>query len=186
MQILGSNPNAHPIESVDLKSYSPAMVVSMPSVPFRYSGHETFVCRYAWLPKAIREVGKTPNLFKEPDRAMVSLGVGKNMVHSIRFWAEMTQVIEPLESGEHGITAFGQQLIGHDGHDPYLESTRTLWLLHWKIATNPKSPLFFWHQLLNHWHRAEFRESEIIPFLERNMPAASGLRSKSTLAACRT
>jgi hypothetical protein len=149
---------------------------------FRFSGHETFVCRYAWLPKAIREVTKKASLFKDDDMAMVALGVGKNMVHSIRFWAEMAQIIEQTDSGGYQVTPFGQQLLGHDGHDPFLENSRTLWLLHWKIATNPNSPFFFWHQLLNFWHRAEFSESEILPFFEKNTPASgSGLRSASTL-----
>ncbi|MCC5022460.1 MAG: DUF4007 family protein [Candidatus Synoicihabitans palmerolidicus] len=156
----------------------------MPALaPFRFSGHETFVCRYAWLPKASREVTPNPLLFKDDDNAMVALGVGKNMVRSIHFWAEMAQVIEQVEDGSHRITSFGQQLIGHDGHEPFLESVSALWLIHWKIATNPKSPLFFWHQLLNFWHRAEFRESEIIAFFEKNTSATAALRSKSTLGA---
>lgn len=151
---------------------------------FRFSGHETFVCRYAWLPKAIREVAKHPLLFKDDDAAMVALGVGKNMVRSICFWAEMAQIIvKPEGSQKHEITDFGRDLLGHDGHDSYLENSHTLWLLHWKIATNAAEPLFFWHQLLNYWHRAEFTESEVIPFLVRTTPPGSGLRSDSTLEA---
>jgi hypothetical protein len=149
--------------------------------PFRFSGHETFVCRYAWLPKAIREVEENPMLFKNDDHAMVALGVGKNMVQSIRFWAEMAQVITQEDDGSYRITRLGHDVLGHEGYDPFLENSRTLWLLHWKIATNPKSPFFIWHQLLNFWHRAEFSESEILPFFEKNTPAGSTLRSKSTL-----
>ncbi len=151
---------------------------------FRFSGHETFVCRYAWLPKAIREVSKNPLLFKDDDEAMVALGVGKNMVRSICFWAEMAQIIvKPDGTQKHELTDFGRELLGHDGHDAYLENSLTLWLLHWKIATNPTQPLFFWYQLLNFWHRAEFTESEIIPFLAKNTPPGAGLRSESTLEA---
>ena len=39
----------------------------------RFTGHETFVCRFAWLPKVIRELGKDPLLFKNEDTAMVKL-----------------------------------------------------------------------------------------------------------------
>lgn len=115
---------------------------------------------------------------------MISLGVGKNMVRSICFWAELTQIISKInEKQQHEITSFGRDLLGHDGYDPYLENSRTLWLLHWKISTNPTDPLFFWHQLLNYWHRAEFTESEIIPFLVKNTPPGASRRSNSTLEA---
>ncbi len=155
----------------------------MPLSPihFRFSGHETFVCRYAWLPKAIREIAKVPSLFDNDDDAMVALGVGKNMVRSLKFWAECSQVIEQSEKGSYRTSVFGQQLLGHDGHDPFLEDPRTLWLLHWKIATNPKQPLYFWHQLLNFWHRADFSESEILPFFARNAPSGTLTRSESTI-----
>lgn len=63
--------------------------------PFRFSGHETFPCRYAWLPKAAREVNREPSVFSSDreDDAMVRLGVGKNMVRAIRFWAEVMDII---------------------------------------------------------------------------------------------
>jgi hypothetical protein len=149
---------------------------------FRFSGHETFVCRYAWLPKAIREIAKAPTLFSNDDSAMVALGVGKNMVRSIRFWAELSRVIEPMPQGAgYATSPFGQQLLGHEGHDPFLEDPRTLWLLHWKIATNPTQPLYFWHQMLSYWHRADFCESEITPFFEKNVPVGLSLRSANTI-----
>lgn len=139
----------------------------------RFSGHETFVCRYAWLPKAVEILRHKQNskLFSDEDDAMVRLGVGKNMVRSIRFWAESAGVIESIgDQKGYGVSSFGQQLLGHDGHDRCLEHTATLWLLHWKIATNPKTPIFQWLQMLNHWHRSEFTETEAIAFLKRNLP----------------
>lgn len=61
---------------------------------YRFSGHETFVCRYPWLPKAVRAVSENSEIFSDEDEAMVTLGVGKNMVRSIRFWADSLGVIE--------------------------------------------------------------------------------------------
>jgi len=46
---------------------------------YRFSGHETFPCRYTWLPKAVRNLSENENLFTDEDEAMVRLGVGKNM-----------------------------------------------------------------------------------------------------------
>ncbi len=65
---------------------------------YRFSGHETFPCRYAWLPKAVRGLREDPALFSNEDDAMVRLGVGKNMVRAIRFWADAAGVIQNEKS----------------------------------------------------------------------------------------
>lgn len=41
----------------------------------RFSGHESFVCRYGWLRKAYDGVSADPGLFTDLDRAIVALGV---------------------------------------------------------------------------------------------------------------
>lgn len=149
--------------------------------PRRFTGHETFVCRFAWLPKVIRELGTDPLLFKNEDIAMVKLGVGKNMVRSAKFWAECAGVIEEINGG-WAPTDFGQLVLGHDGYDEFLQRIETLWLLHWKLATNPKRPLFHWQQMLNHWQRAEFSESEVLPFLVRGLRTDESVKSERTFA----
>src|SRR5581483_7423582 len=48
------------------------------------------------------------------------------------------------------------------GFDPFLEDVRTLWLLHWKVASRPADPLFAWDFLLNKWPYAELTRSEVL------------------------
>jgi Protein of unknown function (DUF4007) len=52
-----------------------------PETNYRFSGHETFPCRYTWLPKAVPKLGARPDLFSrdQEDEAMVSLRVVKNV-----------------------------------------------------------------------------------------------------------
>ena len=52
---------------------------------FSFSGHETFPFRYTWLKKGVDAVSDDPSVFSS-DRATITLGVGKNMVRSIRHW----------------------------------------------------------------------------------------------------
>lgn len=148
---------------------------------YRYSGHDTFQCRYAWLPKAVRLVGNEghSDLFAREDNAMVKLGVGKNMVRSIAFWAETAGILEGAVS-KMAVTEFGRTLLGHEGYDEYLQNIQTLWLLHWKIATSPQ-PLFAWDFLLNQWHRPDFSRREAIQaFIERTIVLGKDL-SENTL-----
>ncbi|MGH6628336.1 MAG: DUF4007 family protein, partial [Burkholderiales bacterium] len=97
---------------------------------YRISGHETFPCRYTWLPKAVRGLRENPKLFSDEADAMVNLGVGKNMVRSIRFWSQVAGVATGgAKGGGHLLTKFGTTLLGERGLDPFLEDIRTLWLI---------------------------------------------------------
>ena len=61
---------------------------------YRFTGHETFPCRYPWLPKAIAALQDKPDLFRDIDEAIVALGVGKQMARAIRFWVEAAKVVK--------------------------------------------------------------------------------------------
>ena len=69
---------------------------------YRISGHESFPCRYTWLPKAVQGLAHDVKLFGDEDQAMVTLGVGKNMVRSIRFSA-CNGKRTPLAVSDHGV-----------------------------------------------------------------------------------
>src|SRR3972149_3656975 len=92
---------------------------------YRISGHETFPCRYTWLPKAVRGMRENPKLFSDEAAAMVILGVGKNMVRSIRFWSQVAGVTTAGgEGGGHLLTEFGTTLLSEGALDPFLEAIR--------------------------------------------------------------
>jgi hypothetical protein len=129
---------------------------------YRYSGHETFPCRYTWIPKAVIGLNSNPQLFSDEDQAMVALGVGKNMVRAIRFWADAAEIASPRnQDGGLDVSKFGLAIFGLEGHDKFLEDIRTLWLIHWKFSTGREQPLFAWHYLLNFWHRPDFTRTEV-------------------------
>lgn len=124
---------------------------------YRVSGHESFPCRYAWLPKAVRGLRENDRLFgADEDAAMVTLGVGKNMVRSIRFWSHATGIAAPKSRGTYGVTGFGEALLGSNGLDEFIEDMSTLWLLHWNLSTQVEAPLLAWDFLVNRWQEPEF------------------------------
>jgi hypothetical protein len=133
---------------------------------FRFSGHETFPCRYAWLSKVVRGLGMHEDLFSNEDDAMDHFGVGKNMVRSMKFWADLAGVIELNQEGGYELSDFGRNVFGHDGYDEYLQDPSTLWLIHWNLSTNNRQPFYFWHFLFNLWHRHEFSQNEVIEVLQ--------------------
>lgn len=130
---------------------------------FRFSGHESFPARYPWLPKAYKAILHNPEIFADDNNAMVTLGVGKNMVKSIRFWVQAFGVARAAHNTPGlAITEFGHQLFGEHGNDPFLEDIQTLWLLHWKLSSIKEDPLFAWYFLLFRWPEPQFYRSEIL------------------------
>ncbi len=114
-----------------------------------FSGHETFPFRYTWLKKAVDAVAADPYAFQAED-AMVKLGVGKNMVSSIRHWGLVTGMLEETAGrGRRRIrplapTGLGGSLFRDGGWDPFLEDPGTLWLLHWQLVSRPERATTWW------------------------------------------
>ena len=90
---------------------------------FTFSGHESFQCRQLWLKKGFDYI-KSGKSFNDDD-AVVILGVGKNMVASIRFWMKAFGLI----GIDDVLTPFAEKLLSDTGWDPYLEDEASLWLL---------------------------------------------------------
>ena len=142
-----------------------------------YSGHESFPLRFTWLTKAVRkcESIKLSDLFARDD-AVVHLGVGKNMVRSIRFWAVNTGMLEPIDSAGRATryrpSVLGSLLFGSEGYDPFMEDPGTIWLLHWQLATKRHLGTWFW--VFNELREVEFQKSAIVRELLRTIKLRSG------------
>ena len=142
----------------------------------KFSGHQTFAFRYGWLEKGVRAIAASPHAFAEDD-AIVHLGVGKNMVDSIRHWCQLTQLIEPIPGPKSTIspgfrvTQLARKLLLAPAWDLFLEDDASLWLIHWLLVSNP---LFAttWQLTFGHFQRPDFSKRELIDFVrafaERN------------------
>lgn len=131
-----------------------------------FGGHETFTFRYGWLKKGVDGLAQQPDIFSQ-EAAMVQLGVGKNMVRSIRHWCLATQVIQEDEAlpGTRTrpltLTGFGRSLLLGDAWDPYLEADGSLWLLHWRLATNTVRATT-WYWAFNRMKEQEFTRDSLL------------------------
>ena len=124
-----------------------------------FGRNESFPLRFGWIAKGLKALSVDQKIFNQED-ATVTLGVGKNMVASIRYWLQATGVVvrnrktNTLEPTRLGQIAFG------DGGDPYLEDEGTVWLLHWLLAANPvRATAIYW--FFNHFHKPRFTGVEV-------------------------
>jgi hypothetical protein len=137
-----------------------------PPARLSFSGHETFVFRHSWLKKAVDAVSEDPEVFTR-DSAIVTLGVGKNMVRSIRHWGLATGILaeEPKSRGTRLLVSeFGGMVMGPAGCDPYLEDPNTLWLLHWNILRQDQR-CTTWHYVFNSFPSVEFTRASLTQFV---------------------
>lgn len=146
-----------------------------------FGRHETFPLRFSWLPKGYQELSKDSKVF-ESDSSTVKLGVGKNMVSSIKHWMRATQLL----TDQNELTEYARFIFDEEtGCDPYLEDEATIWLLHWLLCSNPSNAttwFWFFNRYVNVDFDATSMQSALENFIEeqftsKSRPAKTTLKS---------
>ena len=126
----------------------------------KFGGHQSFHLRDQWLYKGIYWTNETPSILLHQDRniekAIQKMGVGKNMVNSIRYWLKATKLIE-IDNKGYYLTDIAQTILEKD---PYFELDGTLLLLHYLLVTN-KDEATTWHWFFNHFLADEFDKESL-------------------------
>jgi len=149
-----------------------------------FSGHETFPLRQIWLTKAYRYAASQnfdPACFTD-DSAIAELGVGKNMVSSIRHWALATDVLAE-DAGTMRPGRLGQLLIGTEdfpGIDPWFEDTNSVWLVHWALAGRGKRSTT-WRWLFSKVSESAFDRDRLVSQLSQWVSEEGMSSSANTL-----
>lgn len=102
----------------------------------KFRAHDTFFIRKGWISKGMRHVYNNPDVFiSKKDNPMDVLGIGANMVKALRYWLQAIGVTEEPASGKRSqnFTDFGKLVYKYD---KYIEEMGTLYLLHYKLASN--------------------------------------------------
>jgi hypothetical protein len=136
-----------------------------------FSGHESFSCKQLWLKKGYDFLVHGYN-FNAPD-AVIELGVGKNMVSSIRYWLrafmltsydQLTPIADYIFNDENGV-------------DPFIEDLGTLWLLHYLLVTGGEATLYNWFFLRLQKERKEFNRHQVVNTVRRYMVEADKIKA---------
>ena len=144
---------------------------------YSFSGHESFFCKPLWLKKAYDALVQGVN-FTSPD-AVAALGVGKNMVASIRYWSRSLGLSENDKPTSLAITIFDSV----NGYDPYLEDEGTLWLLHYFLLSKKVASLYHLTFLDFQREKREFDRDQLLSFIRRkcNVPEQKNVYNENTV-----
>jgi hypothetical protein len=135
----------------------------------KFSGHDTFPLRYGWLYKAVNHLNSGGKLQtskeEETQQAIIKLGVGKNMVNAIRYWAESADLLSSKRSQsniDYLTSGNGDYLFNGDtGKDPYLEHIGSVWLVHFWLNFNFQY-LTAYRYFFNYSHVQHFEKSKLL------------------------
>lgn len=132
----------------------------------RLKGHEKFHLREGWLTKGLLGVHNNPRVFAGND-GPDQLGVGTNMVKSIKYWMLATGLLSEEQRNGAVLTGFGDAVLNYD---EYLEDYFTLWLLHSHVAKNEYRSTV-WYLFFNKCEAEEFTKEELFAVLKKELIA---------------
>lgn len=131
----------------------------------RFRGHETFFIRRGWLTKGLKYVRQNPAVFVDKDeRPMDVLGIGANMVRSLRYWMQATGLTTEPRAGRRvqRLTPLGELIYRYDR---YLEDPGSLCLLQYHLATNCDEATA-WYFFFNEFSMTEFSADDFTAALK--------------------
>ncbi|MHA2938003.1 DUF4007 family protein [Vibrio sp. RC27] len=117
--------------------------MNIESTTLKFSGHQTFPIRYGWIYKIIQEVvnGESLSSKDDVDKQMESMGMGRNMVLSVRYWIQALNLVTCVDNKNqiYRLTPLAEKLFTSTGEhiafDEYLDKIGTTWLLHWLLQS---------------------------------------------------
>ena len=140
-----------------------------------FSGHESFICKQFWLKKGYDFI-KKDKIFSD-ETTVVDLGVGKNMVSSIRFWLRafgMTNDSDELQN-------IAEYIFGKNGKDPFIEDIGTAWLLHYYLVKIQRASIY--NMVFNQFRKERFyfTKDQLQNFIRRECENTNSNYSVNTI-----
>lgn len=130
----------------------------------RLKGHEKFHLREGWIAKGLYGVSDNPRVFSGSD-GTDQLGVGTNMVKSIKYWMLAMGLIKEGQKNGAELTDLGKMILKYD---PFLEDDLSLWLLHSYISKNNFRSTV-WYLFFNKCQAEEFTKEELYTVLRKEL-----------------
>lgn len=109
-----------------------------------YKGSQSFILRDGWVQKALIEMGRTPaptnNVFSKKD-GVIRLGIGSNMVTSLKYWMDNSKITEINEKKVTVPSKLGELI---SKYDMYLEDVMPWQIIHLNLISNKLGAPLFW------------------------------------------
>ncbi|MCA0984297.1 DUF4007 family protein [Halobacillus yeomjeoni] len=130
-----------------------------------FGQHQSFYLRDRWINRIFKNIPSDDRFFYRKD-AFEKVGLGKNMVKSLRFWALATNLVEEKTKEDrkkgHFITEFADFI---NEYDPYIQFTDTLALLHYYVVSRVE-PATTWYWFFNLYNETFTTKEKVLEDLK--------------------
>lgn len=133
------------------------------NIKLKLKRHESFSIREGWLAKGIKNIKENNKTFSSAESTDI-LGIGTNMVKSLRYWMSATCLAKE-ENRETTLTEFGELI---DKYDSYLEDIFSCWLIHIKMMLNIDDA-YIYNLFFNKCGKKSFSKRDIYEQLASNL-----------------
>lgn len=135
----------------------------------KFAGHETFHLRDGWLRKGLSICNIPEEKGLLSSEAADILGVGSNMIKSIRHWLSATMLTDGVVEAAGGkVTKTTEIAEVIQKFDPYFQSEATWWALHVNLVSN-SSFAFAWNWFFNDFKANRFEKAYCVESLKRSL-----------------
>lgn len=151
----------------------------------KFRAHETFFIRKGWLYKGLKNVLDQPSVFTNKEKNPVDvLGIGSNMVKSLRYWLQATGLTEEKlvnnskgRAKEQRLTKIGEIVFKND---KYFEESGSICLIHYFLASNYElAPS--WYYFFNEFEISEFNREDFVIGIQKFSSMKGENPAKSSL-----
>jgi len=138
----------------------------MENIKYSISGHESFYIREGWLTKGLEFI-KEAQMNNSSDNPFSNnsiidtideLGLGVNMVKSLKFWLETFNLVSKGMLTRHAEIIYDK--------DKYIQKKETLWLLHYYISSVQDNSVFIVWRAISERLTKVFSKENIISDME--------------------
>ncbi len=132
----------------------------------KFGHHQSFYLRVNWLAKAMKMRNEDPRFFYD-EFGFEKIGLGKNMVKSLRYWAVATAVMQEAKNEEkqtiHQLTSFGELVFRYDR---FIRLPLTSAALHVLLATSKEQATTWYWYFNENSHRSGSNEDMHLALME--------------------
>ena len=133
-------------------------------VVYKLKGHEKFPLRDGWITKGIKGVIENGMTIFRNGEGPDILGVGTNMVKSIRYWMQACGILEKVNNKDE-LSEIAKIIYEYDRN---FEDVFSIWLLHSNLAKN-KEAATIWYMFFNRFEADEFSKADLQEHMKTEM-----------------
>ena len=139
----------------------------------RFKRHESFTLREGWIEKAINALKEENKVFSDvfnAKKGISILGIGSNMVKSLKYWLTACKIITPVSMTDLG-TAIHT-------NDRFLDDLNTIYLIHYYLVEN-ETDAYVINHFFNDFPKTSFTKKELMDWFKEMVDRDDRIKNKN-------